>query len=132
MLVTNIGKSQKRVCFAGWSRFRLVFVRPSAPSRWVPTGRLRVLVAGAADRDANGLPLLNISAQLNGVQLRPTTNVSSQYDEGGQATLGLWPPESWRAFDVPCDHTFIVNLFRFRFDTARFLPRHAQDKRYCV
>ena len=28
--------------------------------------------------------------------------------------------------------TFIVNLFRSRFDTAGVLPRHAQDKRYCV
>ena len=90
-----------------------MFVRPSAPAQWAPTGRLRVLVAGAADRDANGLPLLNISAQLNGVQLRPTANVSSQYAEGGQATLGLWPPESWRAFDVPCDHNIHCQPFSF-------------------
>ena len=60
-----------------------------------------MLVAGAADRDVHGSPLVNVSAALNGVQLSPSTNVSSQYGEGTQATLALWPAESWRAFDVP-------------------------------
>ena len=81
--------------------FRLVFVRPAAPARWEVTGRLRVLVAGASDRDVDGLPVVNVSAALNGVQLHPTNNVSSQYYEGIQASLALWPADSWRAFDVP-------------------------------
>ena len=81
--------------------FTLAFVRPTSPAQWARTGRLRVLVVGAADRDANGSLLVNVSAALNGVELRPTKNVSSQYNEGTQATLALWPTESWRAFDVP-------------------------------
>lgn len=81
--------------------FLLVFVRPAAPAQWATIGRLRVLVSGAADRDVNGSPLVNVSAALNGVKLRPTTNVSSQYGEGTQATMALWPKECWRAFEVP-------------------------------
>jgi hypothetical protein len=69
--------------------YRLVFVAPTLPAKWATTGRLRLLVDAA-----------NISCSLNGVLLRPTSNVSSQYDEGVQAELAVYPPSSWRAFDV--------------------------------
>ena len=94
----RIGKMSGMQAHRPSAAYTLFFARPTAPTKWATTGRLRVLVAGA-DRAADGSPQINVSACLNGVKLQPTTNVSSQYDEGVQATLALWPPESWRAFD---------------------------------
>ena len=71
---------------------RIVAVPPTGG--WQKLGRLRLLGNMPVSED-------KLSISLNGHVLAPTTNVSSQYSEGVQATMGLWPPSMWAAFDVP-------------------------------
>ena len=44
---------------------------------------------------------VHINASINGVHLQRTSNVSALFSEGTQASMALFPPSRWRAFDVP-------------------------------
>jgi len=72
---------------------RIVAVPPLGG--WRAAGRLRLLNAGPIDKS------LKLTVSLNGHALEPTSNTSSLFDEGAQATKGILPPGNWAAFDVP-------------------------------